>query len=390
MPFIVSGTIGERTFNGETVSGKDLAKLLGIDFTGERLVTFKMTGEFKKYDHLNQMERNAPGFLLNPNIHGSYKGSQVSIRYFERETTTLRGKDQTPVRILTPHRITDFRSAELHLLAEEEYDKAVLFWVHNKHKNSPLAGPHSQAYYESYSKQAEARLDNEKTDMFVEVFLKLKELSREQLLIKARGITIKGSRVSVGKDMSKDELVRSIANFAMKHSDKFAEEFASPLTDFKGVVECATDTGLIFVTKVNGQDAWVFSQEAGGEVIVHTKGARDPKSVLFEEVNRRFQELFPKIEGLVSGRIESVSEADIAAKMSKRKTSSVNPETPEPGTIEGNIVDNFDALKESGLVKIEKAKVYVDGVEVAKIGQDYKKRVADYIAENPQLLKQTA
>lgn len=390
MPFIVSGTIGERNFNGETVSGKELAKLLGVDFTGERLVTFKMTGQFKKFDHLNQMERNSPGFLLNPNIHGSYKGSQVSIRYFERETTTLRGKDQTPVRILTPHRITDFRSAELHLLAEEEFDKAVLFWIHNKHKNSPLAGPNSQAYYESYSKQAEARLENEQTDMFVEVFLKLKELSREQLLIKARGITIKGSRVAVGKDMSKDELVRAIANFAINHKRDFTEAFNSELTDFKGVVECATDMGLIFVTKVNGQDAWVFSQEAGGEVIAHTKGATDPKSVLFDEVNRRFMELYPKIEGLVSGRIEAVSEADIAAKMAARKTSSVNPELPAPGTIEGSIVDNFEALKESGLVKIEKAKVYVDGVEVAKIGQDYKKIVAEYIADNPQLLKQTA
>ena len=383
MPFLVSGTIKNQTFDNQVVQPKKLAELFGVNFK-DKLVSFRMAGAFTRYDQLNQMERNAPGFLLNPTITGTYEGEQVQIRYFKTRRTVQRGKSGD-VELMTPHRVSDFRSKSLELVSGEEFELALFFYLHEKHAKSPLFSKNSQAYYEIYSKQADAQRDNEQTEVFIDVFTSLKDTPREVLLIKAKGLQIKGERIQIGKDMSQAELVRAIASMAMKYPKEFPEMYSSSLAEFNGTIEVAIDLGVIVKGKSNGIDAWKFADQYGGEAIAAIRGPRDPKFILRDEVNKNFDDLFIKIRDIVNGRVDSVAEADIEKKMAKL-TSSRNPEAPTDAIGE-SLSARFNELKESGLITIDKAVVYVAGEKVGTIRDDYKKLSLDYIAAHPELLK---
>lgn len=386
MPFLVSGTVNDRTFDNEVVQGKALAKHFGVEFK-DRVLTFRMAGAFQRFDHLNQIQRNAPGFLLNPAISGTFKGEEVSLRYFTQRRNVSKGKDRVATELLTPHRVSDFRSPELQLFVDEEYDLALFFWLSDKHSKSPLRKG-GEAYYEHYSRTEDAKAANARTDAFIDIFMSLKELTKEQLIIKAKGIVIKGDRISMGRDMSHGELVRALADFAMKHQAEFPDAFRSHLTEFNGTIEVAISMGVILQSKVNGQDAWVFGDRYGGETIAIVRGGRDMKAALRDEINKKFAELFDKISKAVAGNLESVSEADIAEKMAAREVSSSQKAiVPKEGTIEREIYDQFDELKRQQRVVIEKSKVYFDGVHVSAIGKDYKTDVMNYLLEHPDLLK---
>ncbi len=387
MPYIVSGNIKDQTFNNEIVSGKDLAKAFGVEFK-DKLVTFRQAGAFQRYDHLNQMQRHAPGFLCNPQFSGTLNGDEVSIRYFKSRNVVPRGKDRVPQEILNPVKVTSFVGSELHLFASEEFDLALYFWLYPKHSKSPLRTLNGEVYYESYSLHEEDEKANERTQNYIDVFLSLRELSKEQLIIKARGINIKGNRIPVVRDPSKETLIRSLSSLAMKFPDEFPNAFRDHITDFNGTIEAAIAVGVIQQGKVNNQDAWLFSDSHGGETIATIRNGRDPKAILKEEINKKFGDLFTKIEKAVFGTLDSVSESDIAAKMAARETTSSQKKAiPEEGTIERSLYDQFDDYKKKGIVVIEKTKVYFEGTQISAVGRDYRMDFVDYLIAHPELVK---
>lgn len=277
--FLINGSLnGEKTYKNETMTGKELYKVLkpilskaGISLDKEKIeFNVRMTT-----DRLGQKHPGARRNLLNT-FNVNIDGSEATIKYYRRTFGEGEKKKYDPKK-------TTIVSGPMVVMVKDEFDLALLLAIHPKNQSSPFWNK-SRPHLEIVDREliAEKQLNQAKSNInFMDQVMNFQDF--EELKEIARGIQLRrGKQIITIPNAAFEDFVMlkaQIITLAGQHGPELKKAFFDKATKLRGQIKKLIDDGVVVLDKTS-QDGqhWHMNEKYGGSRLVsiaHKQNAHD-------------------------------------------------------------------------------------------------------------------
>lgn len=154
----------------------------------------------------------------------------------------------------------------------------VAFWISPRHKDSPF-NRGKEAFWKVFDAESKAKDQLKKDDLLTDCLIAVRDMDENTLRHKARGMGIDLT------DMKEAQIRASLTARAKTDSQKFLDDLASDVIEWKGKIKEAIEKGVFVQEVINGMPRWHWGKGdmSGKEICIITKGS-DPFEFLIEAI----------------------------------------------------------------------------------------------------------
>jgi len=367
----ITGTVGERYFDEEVVSPEMAVKMFGMPLNLKaKDAVFTMLDNKVKDDPRNKMKRFPP-LSIKALVSGSYKGSEVEIRYYTRKVRGAKGEFT-----YFPDKIRH-KGLEVKRDVAKEKELVTFLALCGLCKDSTIKTAATK-YYQLTDKAKNAALELSREGLLAELIVTINQADEHQIKRWSHAIELNGKSaegvnyVKAGVRGVRGKTITELKTDLIKLAKKLPEKFNEAIRDqdvlLRGIIREAEDSSIIRQeNRGGGNTVWRWADEYnGGSDIV---GARPGQSSLVALYNH-----IVKAENF-DYFISEVNNA-LGYANAKEQLSNI-PDVAVQAAIKGKV--DINSLSNSDLVKLAQdkdklyfnrndSKVYLikDGVEETK------------------------